>query len=319
MGIQYLNSYFKRNTGPMSINKIKFSELKNKIIVIDASIYLYRFLAENALLENIYIMISLFRQHNITPIFVFDGVAPLEKKALLEKRNQIKNKAEEEYNMMKKELESILSTDNAYQDLYESMITLKKKFIRLKRSDVVKVQNLLSAFGIKYIEAPNEADELCAKLVIKKQAYACLTEDMDLFLYGCPRVLRYLSLLNETVIIYYLDKILIDLHMTFNEFKEICVISGTDYNIITDNKTNLYKTLKYFEEFKKVDTDKSFYEWLDETSDYISNIYKLYANCHLFRTEHVNIKRLKLNNMIGTMDTDKIEKIMIPQGFIFIK
>ena len=53
---------------------------------------------------------------------------------------------------------------------------------------------------------------------------------MDLFLYGCPRVLRYLSLINNTVIIYHLHSILNDIELTFNEFKEICVISGTDYN-----------------------------------------------------------------------------------------
>ena len=46
-----------------------------------------------------------------------------------------------------------------------------------------------------------EADELCAKLVVKK-AFACLSEDMDMFVYGCPKVLRYLSLLNETVVVY---------------------------------------------------------------------------------------------------------------------
>ena len=35
-----------------------------------------------------------------------------------------------------------------------------------------------------------EADELCAKLVIKRYAYACLSEDMDLFVYGCNKIMR---------------------------------------------------------------------------------------------------------------------------------
>ena len=74
----------------------------------------------------------------------------------------------------------------------------------------------MNAFGVTYIEAKGEADQLCAKLVIKRYAYACLSEDMDLFVYGCPRVIRYLSLINETVIIYYLDNILNDLDLTLN-------------------------------------------------------------------------------------------------------
>ena len=71
--------------------------------------------------------------------------------------------------------------------------------------------------------------------------YACLSEDMDLFIYGCPRVLRYLSLLNEIVVIYYLDTILKDLDISFIEFKEICILSGTDYNYSTNNATEVYK------------------------------------------------------------------------------
>ena len=72
---------------------------------------------------------------------------------------------------------------------------------------------------------------------------------MDLFLYGCPRVLRYLSLSNQNVILYHLDKILKDLDLTFKEFKEICVVSGTDYN--SENSLNLYKILDYFKEYKE--------------------------------------------------------------------
>ena len=55
-------------------------------------------------------------------------------------------------------------------------------FIRLKYNDIINVRDLLDAFGVYYIEATGEADEMCAKLVIKKYAYACLSEDMDLFL-----------------------------------------------------------------------------------------------------------------------------------------
>jgi len=49
------------------------------------------------------------------------------------------------------------------------------------------------AYGVSYIDADGEADQLCASLVLKNKVYACLSEDMDLFVYGCPRVLRYLS------------------------------------------------------------------------------------------------------------------------------
>ena len=58
MGIRYLNKYLRDNCD--SIKEIHLSELRNKIIAVDVSIYLYKFLAENALLENIYLILTGF-------------------------------------------------------------------------------------------------------------------------------------------------------------------------------------------------------------------------------------------------------------------
>ena len=319
MGIQHLNPYLKKNTSHNAINKITLKELSGKRIVVDTSIYLYRFLSEDALLENMYIMISLFKTYNIIPIFVFDGHAPIDKNETIEKRNTEKNVAEEEYNKIKNDLKNSSIKDKDYLNMVKHMNNLKKKFIRLKRNDFKNIQELIIAFGLNYIEAEGEADELCAKLVIKKYAYACLSEDMDLFIYGCPRVLRYFSLMNETVIIYYLDKILVDLDITFNEFKEICIISGTDYNN-NNNSINLNKTFDYFKLYKKTNKDElNFYEWLDNNTNYINNIYKLYSTYNIFKTDNINLKKIKINIKIKETNIKKVEEIMKLEGFIFVK
>ena len=321
MGIQNLNSYLRKYTTDKAINKITLKELSGKKIVVDTSIYLYRFISEDALLENMYIMISLFKLYNIVPIFVFDGIAPIDKNKTIEKRNNEKLIAEEEYNKLKKELQTIDSNDKLYLTIMNTMEQLKKKFIRLKREDFQSIQELITAFGLKYIEAEGEADELCAKLVIKKYAYACLSEDMDMFIYGCPRVLRYFSLMNESVIIYYLEQILLDLDLTFNEFKEICIISGTDYsNSINSNNINLYKTFEYFKVYKTTNnSNANFYEWLENNTDYINNIYKLYSIYNIFKTDNINLKKIKINIKIQEVNIRKVEEIMKPEGFIFIK
>ena len=321
MGIQNLNSYLRKYTTDKAINKITLKELSGKKIVVDTSIYLYRFISEDALLENMYIMISLFKLYNIVPIFVFDGIAPIDKNKTIEKRNNEKLIAEEEYNKLKKELQTIDSNDKRYLTIMNTMEQLKKKFIRLKREDFQSIQELITAFGLKYIEAEGEADELCAKLVIKKYAYACLSEDMDMFIYGCPRVLRYFSLMNESVIIYYLEQILLDLDLSFNEFKEICIISGTDYsNSINSNNINLYKTFEYFKVYKTTNnSNANFYEWLENNSDYINNIYKLYSIYNIFKTDNINLKKIKINIKIQEVNITKVEEIMKPEGFIFIK
>ena len=320
MGIQYLNSFLRKTATRSSIKKIGLAWLSGKVITVDTSIYLYRFLAEEALMENMYIMLSIFRYYNITPIFVFDGKAPVEKAKLLEKRSNDKNNAECKYRILEKELK-YLKDEEKRQEILENMQSLKKKFIRLKKTDIVKVQELITSFGAIYIEADAEADEVCARLVIKKVAYACLSEDMDLFVYGCPCVLRYLSLINQTVVIYFLNKILKDLNMTLKEFKEVCIISGTDYNFSTNGATNLYKTLQYYKQFKYRDdqsVNTEFYIWLDDTTNYVDNIYNLYNIYNMFTTENIQLKKYNIHLKSNKMNTDKIKELMIPEGFIFV-
>ena len=60
MGIKNLNRYLRDKCSKNAIYKAKLSTFENKTLVIDTSIYLYQFIGENALLENI-LHGSLFR------------------------------------------------------------------------------------------------------------------------------------------------------------------------------------------------------------------------------------------------------------------
>ncbi|MAR51416.1 MAG: hypothetical protein CML42_09855 [Rhodobacteraceae bacterium] len=93
MGIKLLNKFLRKQC-KQDINLIHLSELKNKTIVIDISIYLYRFKGENALIENIYQLCSIFNFYNINCLFIFDGDRPEEKTETLIKRSQQKKEVE---------------------------------------------------------------------------------------------------------------------------------------------------------------------------------------------------------------------------------
>ena len=318
MGIKYLNKYLQANCRN-SIKQISLNDLRDKKIVIDTSIYLYRFLGENALLENFYLMISIFREYNIIPLFVFDGKPPKEKNELLQKRKNDKREAEMKY----KELETRLLdvpdvSEEDIKEIRENMESLKKEFVRVHHTDIENVKLLIQSYGVSYIEAPGEADKLCAKLVCKNKAYACLSEDMDLFVYGCNRVLRYISLLKKTVIMYDLKSILADLSLTFDEFRSICIVSGTDYNIDCENDTSILKTLKYFKKYKQSDK-LDFYEWLDGNTKYVKNIYGLYEIQSMFNLtnmpEYKQYENLKIMN--GPINKSNLKLIMEKENFIF--
>ena len=339
MGIRHLNKHL-RDKCTNSIRVLNMADLEGKRIVVDISIYLYKYEGDNMLLENMYLMLSIFRHHNIIPIFIFDGKPPPEKKELLLKRKEDKQEAQKEYEKLQKSLENNDDFDDSEkQEIVATMDQLKKQFININKDKIEQVKELIRAYGATYYDAPGEADELCALLVLKKKVWACLSEDMDLFVYGCPRVLRYFSLMNHSIVLYHMKGILDELSLNQKEFREICILSGTDYNINANtsltassggkggNNINLHNTLKQFGKYTSSDTkNKSFYEWLQINSEYISDLELLEKINKMFDLSlNANAKSSKLdafNNikiLNGSIMTECLQDIMRDEGFIFMK
>ena len=133
-------------------------------------------------------------------------------------------------------------------EIRNMMERLKKKFVILKSEHIQNAKTLLQAYGMTYYESPGEADMLCAKLVSKNIVYACLSEDTDMFVYGCNRVLRYISLTCSTAILYEFQGILKTLDMDIYEFRQLCIMFGCDY--LPHNKTQNYKNMTIFNTYK---------------------------------------------------------------------
>lgn len=313
MGIKYLNYYLQQNC-KQGIKKINLFELSHKKIVVDTSIYMYRFMGENALLENFYLMISIFRKYNIIPLFVFDGKPPKEKEDLLIQRKMDKKNAEEKYLQLAKKYENEIY-ENKKEKIQEHMEKLKKEFIRITYKDIENVKFLMQSYGVSYMEASGEADKLCAKLVLKKKVYACLSEDMDMFVYGSNRVLRYLSLLKNNVILYDLSIILKELQTTFQEFQNICILSGTDYNL--DNKFNIIQLFKYFKKFKQ-EKGHNFYEWMKNKHDINDCKLKEINNLFNIDIKNDNNENNKIKILNGPIHYLNLKNIMKKENFIFV-
>ena len=321
MGIRNLNKYFKqecKNSDAIKLTSI--SQISGKKIAVDISIYLYKFASEGALIENIYLMLSIFRHYNIIPIFIFDGKPPAEKKELLMQRAAEKKTAEKEFNTLKENLEYNSNMDEYEKhEIINKMDILKKKFVYISKNQIDDVKNLIRSYGMTYCDAPNEADELCAMLVIKGIVWACLSEDMDMFVYGCQRVLRYLSLMNHNVVLYDTKKILNILEMSLNDLREICVVSGSDYNLTNSSKCDLYTTLKYFKKYKGHKNCCSFYDWLIENTNYLVDDYELFnKNCNMFEINDYlkDFEKIKITNTC--LVKSNIKEILKHDGFIFV-
>ena len=317
MGIHNLNRFLLDKCTTESISKKHIKILSGKTIAVDTSIYLYKFTASNLLIENMYLLITIFKYYNITPIFVFDGKPPDEKKQIIKKRLIDKIIAEKKYNELKDKINTIVDMKDK-KELEVEIDSLKKQFIRIKDSDIKSVKELMDYCNVVYYDAPGEADQLCAKLVIDKKAWACLSDDMDMFVYGCTRVIRHISLLNHTVIFYNINGILRELKMSMNDFREIMVISGTDYNIY-DN-TNLDDTMKHYNEYKeyKKDSEVRFYDWLHTNTTYIKNYESLKNIYNIFDLSNIDISEFGKNSKTINKNNNKLIEFLKPYGFIFV-
>lgn len=325
MGIKNLNQFLLKTCSQKSIKKIHFEEIKRKVIVIDISIYLYKFMADGNFMEHLYTMLSIFKYYIITPIFIFDGKPPPEKWDLIRKRSWEKKDAEAKLITMQSDLSSNIEfTKEELIEMANEMDELRKKAIRIKNDDIQKAKELMDAFGSIYYDAPGEADQLCAYFVNTGIAWACLSDDMDMFLYGCSRVLRNLSLMNHRVMYYDTPQILTDLGMNYTDFLEIMVLCGTDYNT---GYVSLRKTLELHNEYKNstdmvvYDSKENFYNWfikkshLNETENFtnICNMFDLSGQTVLEKFSN----SFKIDVLEKKANVPKIKEIMGDYGFLF--
>jgi flap endonuclease-1 len=350
MGIRALNKFLQAKC-KSSIKSIPLSELSGKKIAVDISIYLYKYISDNALLENLYLMISLFRTNNITPIFIFDGKPPTEKNETIATRKKNKTDAREEYYRLKLLIENMkmetgaapetetltlassspemetsanAQKQNEINDMYQAMEQLKKKFVSIKYDDIQNVKTLLQAYGVTYFEAPGEADILCAKLVTNNLVYACLSEDTDMFVYGCGRVLRYLSLTLSNVVIYDLNDILKTLNVSMDVFKKICILYGCDYinESFVENNMNIFHAFQLFKKYRDAEDARDFYEWIVNekihSTQYIDEINKNIKLFDINETKNLELyDHIKIVN--GPINKNLLIDVMKKENFIFIE
>ena len=276
MGFRYLNTFLRDRCTSQSVSKKSLKICTGKTIVIDTSIYLYKFKGDNALLPNMHHMIALFKKHNIRPIFIFDGKPPVEKQQLMMKRYEDKKKAREMYWKM---------VDSKTCSEIE-MKELKKKSLRITANDISSVKELLNSYDVTFYDATGESDQLCAYLVNSEQAWACLSDDMDMLVYGCARVLRHISLSKETVIFNDMSKIVKELCVSIFEFRQIVILSGTDYCDATINKPmHLENAYRLFHEYTESPSG-SFFEWLVDRR-MIKDAKEAEKICDMFDISHV--------------------------------
>jgi 5'-3' exonuclease len=287
MGIRNLNKYLLKACSEKAISIQHLSALKGKTITIDTSIYLYKYLGEiergeNRLKDRLTQLIDILKYYEINPIFIFDGPPPQEKMDILILRSIKKRKAEDKYNNLSTYISQTGMMTSEYSD---TLNNLQRQFIRIKDCEIQMSKEIMEQKQVKYYEAEGEADQLCVSMVNQNKACATVSDDMDMFSYGCKCVLRSLDIDTHTIMVYDTEIIIKELKVSMELFTEILLLSSTDYNTGID-PTTINKTFqlgykykcygaKQSSKYRDSKSVLSFYEWLNKNTLYIQDYPKL--------------------------------------------
>ena len=228
MGIKNLTSFLQEQC-PSGIKQINLMDLNGKKVAIDTSIFLYRFKYKaNRLIPKFLEQINRLRLNNITPIYIFDGIPPPQKKEVIINRKNKLIEKKEHMEKLQKEIDETTDLDQQNK-LKSELYKLDNKIISVTKEDILQVKYLFDLLNIKYIQAEGEADLLCSKLCSTDIVDFVISEDMDLLTSGTKLLLRDFNIYNNRATLYDLNEILSKLELSYEKWVELCIMLGCDY------------------------------------------------------------------------------------------
>lgn len=258
MGIKNLKKFLRSCD---LVKKIHISQFRSKKIAVDTSVVIHQLWyitvndsiksidlrnyepSENYLLDrfisNFLRFIHNFTKNFIFPVFVLDGVPPVEKNNVVMSRKEVRRQQREKFLKAKEQ------TNNE---------DLKRIYLQSKPPPWYIVHNsikfVLEAFGIPFIEALNEAEQVCSLLAIEKKVDAVYSEDTDNLVFGCPVLIS--KLYGGYMEIILLNEVLNYFEISFEQFKNFCILSGCDYNKNIP-KVGIKTSMKYIKNYPKTE------------------------------------------------------------------
>jgi len=248
MGIRGLNTFIKKICPECIITK-KINNYSGKVFGIDASIFLYKYRhisnidesCKNSHITGFINRIKYYHNFNITPIFIFDGIPPEQKKITLKKRQCIKKKIYEKIEILQ---DLIPETELEQLEIEKEICNLSRQIINVTKTHISEVKTLLDLLGIKYYDAPDEAEKYIVFLQQNNIIDYIVTDDTDIFTFGGINVLK--STIKNDIIETNIGMLLEKMNYTKEKFIEFCILSGCDYlpyvpNIAINTVYTLFK------------------------------------------------------------------------------
>ena len=255
MGIRGLNTFIKK-VCPECITTNLITQYTDKIFGIDASILLYKYrhisnldnTCVNSHIIGFINRILYYRRFNITPVFIFDGIPPEQKKITLKKRQTIKRKIYEKIELLQ---QLNPKTDKEKKEIDEEITKLSMQIINVTKSHIDDVKRILDLIGINYYDAPDEAEKYCVYLQKQGIIDYIVSDDTDVFTFGGTKVLK--SSIKNNIVEIDIEQFLIKNNFDMKKFIDFCILSGCDYlpyvpSLAINTVNTLFKKLNNIEE-----------------------------------------------------------------------
>lgn len=238
MGLQFKELVVKK--------EISLADLKDKVLAVDTMNLLYQFLTtirapDGAALTDkngnvtshligLFSRTTTLMEAGLKLVFVFDGKAPEIKQKTWEKRTAAKMEA------------SLKLREAEEAGDIEGMRKFAGRTAILSKEMLAEAKKLISALGLPLVQAPSEGEAQASYLVKRSDAYACVSQDYDNLVFGCPLLVRNLSIEGKRKKagkfayekvqpeMISLMEVLKHLDLELDQLIILAILVGTDYN-----------------------------------------------------------------------------------------
>ncbi|WP_227354947.1 flap endonuclease-1 [Haladaptatus salinisoli] len=217
-----------------AIEEVGFDELDGSLVAVDAHNWLYRYLTttvkwtrdevyttddgtEVANLVGIVQGLPKFFEHDLTPVFVFDGRVTDLKSDEIESRREQRSKLEDQLEEAREEGDTI------------EIARLEAHTQRLTPVIQETTRELLDLLDVPVIEAPAEGEAQAAHMARRGAVDYTGTEDYDALLFGSPLTLRKLTSKGDPELMDF-DATLEAHDITWEQLVDVAILCGTDFN-----------------------------------------------------------------------------------------
>jgi flap endonuclease-1 len=217
------------------IRELDDENLSGATVAVDASNWLYKYLYNTVKFNDrsIYttpdgeelpnlvatvVGLNKFFEHNLTPVFVFDG-RPHDLKA-----NELETRREARKEATQKQEEARKVGDAIQASNYEA------RSLSLTGDITETTKRLLEYLDVPYITAPGAAEAQAARLCADGVVQYVISDDYDTLLFGSPRTVRNFTSASRSLELLDFSATLDEHGLTHKQLVEVGLLCGTDYN-----------------------------------------------------------------------------------------